>query len=51
MNDDDTYLNNEASASNAKPTAAAALLESFARTLRNAPDDRRYDIDLEVRER
>lgn len=48
---ENVWLDTEASAMNAEPSSAAATLESIASTLREAPDGKRYDIELEVNER
>jgi len=45
------WLEAEAEVSNAKPEPAAHVLNSVANALENAPDDRRYDIELTVEER
>jgi hypothetical protein len=50
-NDEDTWLETDAEAGDATGYAAAALLESVAETLREAPDGKRYDVDLTVEER
>lgn len=44
------YLNNTTEAKDANPIAAAALLESVAEALRNAPTEKKYDIELSVEE-
>jgi len=49
-NDDNTWLETDASASKATGPAAAAVLASVAQTLEKAPDAKRFDISLEVDE-
>ena len=49
--DDEEWLSTEVEAGQAAGPAAAALLQSVAQTLSEAPEDRRYDIVLTVEER
>jgi len=48
---DGTYLEVDADGSNGAPAAVAAVLESVADTLRESPEDRRYDFELQIEER
>jgi hypothetical protein len=45
------WLETEAEMSDAKPEPAAHVLNTVANTLENAPDGRRYDVELTVEER
>jgi hypothetical protein len=47
----DEFLNVDSGTENATPVAAAIVLEAVAETLREAPNNRRYDVHLEVEER
>jgi len=47
----DTWLTADTKATDAEPKAAAEVLEAVAQTLKEAPDGRRYDIELTVSER
>lgn len=47
---DDDWINVESDSSDAPPDIIAAVLESTASTLRNAPDGTRYKFELEVKE-
>lgn len=49
--DDDVWIDVDVDAEDASPPVVAAILESVARSLHRAPDDRRYDAVLEVFER
>jgi len=51
MSDGETWWEGEIDAGDATPAAAAELLEAVGQTLQEAPEDRRYDIDLTVSER
>ena len=51
MSEDEEWLNVDADAEKATPSATAALLESICEALRNAPKDYRYDLRLEIDER
>lgn len=50
MSEDD-WLNVETESENASGPAVAAILESVADSLRQAPDGTRFDFELEVLER
>ena len=45
------WFETEAEVSDAKPEPAAHALKSIANTLENAPEGRRYDVELTVEER
>lgn len=49
--DTDRWLEADTEAENADPKAASHILKSIASTLEDAPEGRRYDIELVVRER
>ena len=51
MSGDEEYLNVDADGELGTGTAVAAVLESVAEVLRDAPEDYRYDFDLTVEER
>jgi len=46
----DDHLNVDANGSNGHPNSVAAVLESVAETLRESPDDKRYDFTLQIEE-
>lgn len=46
----DEYLNVDADGKDGTGPAVAAVLESIATTLRDAPENKRYDFELEVSE-
>ena len=48
---EETWIEIDAEAGSSEPTAAAALLEGFADTLREAPEGCRYDVKLQIDER
>lgn len=48
---DDEYLSADTEMSAAAGTAAAAVLSSIAKTLKEAPINKRYDVDLTIKER
>jgi hypothetical protein len=45
------WFGTDIEADDARPIAIAELLETVATTVREAPDDRRYDLQLEIEER
>lgn len=47
---DEEWINVDADGKDGDPQAVAAVLESVADTLRNAPDGKRYNFDLTVDE-
>ena len=51
MSGDDEWLNSDIHADDATGPASAALLEAVAQSLKEAPEGKRYDIDLNVEER
>lgn len=51
MSADDEWLTGEFDMGEASGTSAAALLSSVAETLSEAPTDKRYDVELSVKER
>lgn len=51
MDDTGRWLEADTEATDASPKAAAKVLTAIASTLEQAPEDRRYDIQLVVEER
>lgn len=49
--DNERWLEADTEATDASPKAAAKVLTSIASTLEQAPEDRRYDIQLVIEER